>query len=166
MEVKSILQIRKQLEYILGLFTNHPALYRMFLPWLNLSLPVVYMHESYKIGQNLWYELFDKRGTYTVRGTIADAVYLGMIDSERHLADHIKAAKFDGFYNYFPNNRRSWASSWANWDVLTTFAQTHDLIFIPSISPGYLDLRVIILKVKSSSLINKFIYFHPLRNKK
>ncbi|MCP9257911.1 Glycoprotein endo-alpha-1,2-mannosidase [Dirofilaria immitis] len=52
------------------------------------------------------------------------------------------AAGFDGIYTYFAAVGFSYGSTPSNWPSLSAFCRKNDLIFIPSVGPGYDDRRV------------------------
>ena len=68
-------------------------------------------------------------------------------------------AGFDGFYTYFGANGFSYGSTWKNWRSLSIFARRNSLIFIPSVAPGYDDMRVradpIVLLIKNYLLLKR-----------
>lgn len=47
-----------------------------------------------------------------------------------------------GFYTYFSSNGCSYGSSWKNWKALEEFAEKNQLLFFPTVSPGYIDTKV------------------------
>lgn len=49
---------------------------------------------------------------------------------------------FTGFYTYFASNGFSYGSSWKNWQSLAKFAKDQNLLFSPSVGPGYIDTTV------------------------
>lgn len=49
---------------------------------------------------------------------------------------------FTGFYTYFACNGYSYGSTWKNWRKLKVFSKQHNLLFIPSVGPGYMDIAV------------------------
>ena len=54
----------------------------------------------------------------------------------------IRMAGFDGFYTYFASSGFTYGSKQANWMSLKLYARDENLIFIPSIGPGYIDTNV------------------------
>uniref|UniRef100_A0A3Q3X1G9 Mannosidase endo-alpha like n=1 Tax=Mola mola TaxID=94237 RepID=A0A3Q3X1G9_MOLML len=49
---------------------------------------------------------------------------------------------FDGIYTYFASNGFSFGSSHQNWKAIKTFCDANNLLFIPSVGPGYVDTAV------------------------
>ena len=88
-----------------------------------------------------WSRLFSRKGDLSVRDTVLDGVFLGLLVEYKHRAD-IKTAGFDGFYTYFASDGFTYGSSWKNWRSLTSFARKSSLLFVPSVGPGYVDTRV------------------------
>merc|ERR1711862_60511 len=49
---------------------------------------------------------------------------------------------FDGFYTYFGAVGFTFGSTLKNWEYLSNFAKVNNKLFIPSVSPGYIDTRI------------------------
>lgn len=120
-------------------YGNHPALYKIKKNTRNL--PVYYIYDSYLTPATAWRELLGAKGNLSIRGTSDDAIFLGLLVEMQHRND-IKKAHFDGFYTYFASNGFTYGSSWKNWRNLAKWARQNNLIFVPSIGPGYIDTRV------------------------
>ena len=88
-----------------------------------------------------WSRLFSRKGDLSVRDTVLDGVFLGLLVEYKHRFD-IKKAGFDGFYTYFASDGFTYGSSWKNWRSLESFARKSSLLFVPSVGPGYVDTRV------------------------
>jgi glycoprotein endo-alpha-1,2-mannosidase len=56
--------------------------------------------------------------------------------------ENVRNGGLDGFYTYFASDKFTAASSWSNWPKFAEFAEKHDLLFIPSVGPGYHDERI------------------------
>lgn len=52
----------------------------------------------------------------------------------------IRSANFDGFYNRITSNGATYISSWKNWAALKKSADKLNLLFIPTVGPGYNEL--------------------------
>lgn len=76
-----------------------------------------------------------------MRDTDLDGLFIGLLVDKQHEVD-IVSGGFDGFYTYFASNRFTFGSSWGNWPHLASFARARDLLFIPSVGPGYIDTEV------------------------
>jgi glycoprotein endo-alpha-1,2-mannosidase len=51
----------------------------------------------------------------------------------------VRQSNFDGFYTYNTSNGANFFSTWKNWEKLKKFSETHNLLFIPTVGPGYHD---------------------------
>ncbi|KAB0802442.1 hypothetical protein PPYR_04628 [Photinus pyralis] len=123
----------------LSQYGNNVALYRMKKG--NRHLPVFYIYDSYLTPAISWMEILTPEGAFSVRGGRMDAIFLGLLVDIQHRY-HIKKSHFDGFYTYFAANSFSYGSTWKNWKTLAKFAKQNELIFIPSVGPGYEDTQV------------------------
>ncbi|XP_046415760.1 glycoprotein endo-alpha-1,2-mannosidase [Neodiprion fabricii] len=131
----------EHLKYLFSEYGKHPALHRIKRETDGAVLPVMYIYDSYVFPSNSWWELLSDRGNLTLRGSEIDAVYMGLLVDTQH-KNHIKKSHFDGFYTYFATNGFSFGSSWKNWKDLNKFAEQNELLFIPSVGPGYIDTQV------------------------
>lgn len=52
----------------------------------------------------------------------------------------VKKSQFDGFYTFNISNGANYASTWKNWMSMRKFADLYNLLFIPSVGPGYFDM--------------------------
>jgi len=77
----------------------------------------------------------------SIRGTKLDCIVIGLLVEAGHKQSILQGG-FDGFYTYFASNGFSFGSSTTNWKLLVEFAKAHGLMFIPSVGPGYDDVRV------------------------
>ncbi len=135
---KSVQTIREAIVYLTETYGDHPAFYRD--PSRNMR-SMFYVYDSYLTPVADWAELLSKDGSLTIRGTEYDADVIGLMinasDKEFILDGH-----FDGFYSYFAVDGFSYSSTTLNWPALTKWAKSSDLLFIPSVGPGYSDLRI------------------------
>ncbi|KAK6636794.1 hypothetical protein RUM43_010457 [Polyplax serrata] len=133
------LNFLQHLKYFTKTYGSHPALYRM--KRRNRNLIVYYVYDSYRTPAFAWKELLATNGNISVRGTEEDGIFLGLLVDASHKVE-IKRARFDGFYTYFATNGFSYGSTWKNWKTLAAMARQQDLIFVPSVGPGYVDTRI------------------------
>ncbi|XP_005097167.1 glycoprotein endo-alpha-1,2-mannosidase [Aplysia californica] len=131
--------LKEVLTYIIVKYGNHPAFYRT--QHKGKQLPLIYLYDSYQIDSKLWADALKADGRFTIRGTEYDAVVIGLLVEHNHMK-HLVQSGFDGFYTYFASNGFSYGCTWHNWPLLAKEAKDHNLIFIPSIGPGYIDTRV------------------------
>ena len=134
------LSMRTQLQYLIDTYGHHPAFYRTSHGDKH-SVPLIYIYDSYLVGASQWAEILDKHGEHTVRGTDIDAIFIGLLVEGKHQNEILKAG-FDGFYTYFATNGFTFGSSWKNWPIISQWAKSNNLMFIPSVGPGYIDTEV------------------------
>lgn len=103
--------------------------------------PWIYVYDSYLVPAKDWATVLRPDGTRTIRGTACDAVVIGLYVSRRD-EDAIVSAGFDGFYTYFAADRFTHGSTMANWPSLQAWARARNLLFVPSVGPGYDDVRI------------------------
>lgn len=121
-------------------YGNHGAFYR-FKTSTGQVLPLFYVYDSYLTPPESWAELLTASGAHSIRGTRYDGVFVALIVEERHKHD-IRASGFDGVYTYFASNGFSFGSSHQNWKAIKSFCDSNNLLFIPSVGPGYVDTAV------------------------
>eukprot|EP00747_Dinoflagellata_sp_TGD_P213260 gnl/TRDRNA2_/TRDRNA2_86243_c1_seq2.p1 gnl/TRDRNA2_/TRDRNA2_86243_c1~~gnl/TRDRNA2_/TRDRNA2_86243_c1_seq2.p1 ORF type:complete len:192 (+),score=28.34 gnl/TRDRNA2_/TRDRNA2_86243_c1_seq2:52-627(+) len=77
----------------------------------------------------------------TIRGTDIDAVVL-CLWVERGQSTYLKQGGFDGAYTYFAASGMTFGSSPMHWFEMKELAQKLGLLFVPSVGPGYTDVKV------------------------
>ncbi|XP_065837717.1 glycoprotein endo-alpha-1,2-mannosidase-like [Oscarella lobularis] len=132
--------MRNDIVYFMDKYGNHPAMYR-FKKTNDVSLPMVYVYDSYLTDTQDWIDLLQPNGKSTVRGTKYDCVFISLLVTDRHKG-LIERANFDGFYTYFAANGFTYGSTHRNWPQLKEIADKTGKLFIPSIGPGYVDTQV------------------------
>ncbi|XP_036948914.1 glycoprotein endo-alpha-1,2-mannosidase-like protein [Acanthopagrus latus] len=128
------------IKYIIDKYGKHGAFYR-FRSSTGRVLPLFYVYDSYLTPPESWAELLTTKGSHSIRGTPYDGVFVALIVEERHKHD-IQASGFDGIYTYFASNGFSFGSSHQNWKAIKSFCDANNLLFIPSVGPGYVDTAV------------------------
>ncbi|XP_014915734.1 glycoprotein endo-alpha-1,2-mannosidase-like protein [Poecilia latipinna] len=128
------------IKYIIDKYGNHGAFYR-FRTSTGQVLPLFYVYDSYLTPPESWTELLTAKGSQSIRGTPYDGVFVALVVEERHKHD-ILASGFDGMYTYFASNGFSFGSSHQNWKAIKEFCDANNLLFIPSVGPGYVDTAV------------------------
>lgn len=123
------------------MYRNHSALYTMKKSLRAPSIPVIYIYDSYLTPAVAWKEVLTIKGNLSIRNTDLDAIFVGLLVEMQHRY-HVKKSGFDGFYTYFATNSFTYGSTWKNWKSLTKFATQNNLMFIPSVGPGYVDTQV------------------------
>jgi len=144
--------LRQNLSYIHESYAQHPAFYKVN------GKPFYYIYDSYLTSAKEWSRLLTPGGDISVRGTVLDAVFIGLVVDYKH-RNQLKSAGFDGFYTYFGANGFSYGSTWKNWRSLAMFARKHSLIFIPSVAPGYDDMKVRPWNGQNTRLRRKGAYY-------
>lgn len=129
---------RDALEYLLGRFGEHPALYR---DAARGNRPWAYVYDSYLTPAEEWATILAADGTQTIRGTRLDTVMIGLWVL-RWDGFFFRRSSFDGFYTYFAVDGFRYGSTPKNWPELAKWAQAQDKIFVPSVGPGYDDTRI------------------------
>jgi len=132
---RSVEELREQLEYIQSQYGKHPAIFKFN------NKPLYYLYDSYKITSEEWSKLLKPEGIHSVRNSNIDATIIGLWVHENEGEFFINSG-FDGFYTYFASDGFAYGSTTSNWLYLSEFAAGNNLIFIPSVGPGYNDTRI------------------------
>ncbi|XP_029449912.1 glycoprotein endo-alpha-1,2-mannosidase-like [Rhinatrema bivittatum] len=127
-------------KYIIDKYGSHPAFYR-YKTSTGRTLPMFYIYDSYLIAPEIWANLLTVSGAQSVRGTPYDGIFIGLLVQEKHMQE-IRRSGFDGMYTYFATNGFSYGSSHHHWIGLKYFCSSNNLLFIPSVGPGYSDTRI------------------------
>uniref|UniRef100_A0A0K0FZY8 Glycoprotein endo-alpha-1,2-mannosidase n=1 Tax=Strongyloides venezuelensis TaxID=75913 RepID=A0A0K0FZY8_STRVS len=106
-----------------------------------LEKPVFYIYDSYLINSSDWYKMTSLNGSLTIRHTMYDSILIGLLVKENDQLEILKSG-FDGIYTYFASDGFSYGSTMSNWMSLSEFCEKNDLLFVPSVGPGYNDERV------------------------
>lgn len=134
----------EDLKYIVAHYGSHPALFRTGDP----PRPVVYVYDPYHVSYRRWGSIFrpslpsdsDGDGPQSIRGTAHDAFVIGLYLKSEDMDGLLRVGHFDALYSYFASRRFSEGSDWDNWRRLVQ--EAHPRFFVPSVSPGYDDLKV------------------------
>ncbi len=133
--------VKRDLQYIVEKYGSHPALYRMDKHGSTKKLPLIYVYDSYHNPPHEWAAILQQGTSESIRDTTADCVVLGLLVEISH-QNSIADGGFDGFYTYFASSGFSYGSNPRNWLKLASFAKRNNLMFMPSVGPGYDDVRV------------------------
>ncbi|XP_076834912.1 glycoprotein endo-alpha-1,2-mannosidase [Brachyhypopomus gauderio] len=134
---KSMLE---NIKYIVDKYGGHPAFFKHRSNTGKL-LPLFYIYDSYLLSPDVWAQLLKSAGKRSIRDTPYDGVFVALLVEEKH-KEEILAAGFDGIYTYFATNGFSYGSTHRNWKSIKAFCDSNDLIFIPSVGPGYVDTSI------------------------
>ncbi|MGH0150231.1 UNVERIFIED_CONTAM: hypothetical protein FKN15_047422 [Acipenser sinensis] len=89
----------------------------------------------------MWTRLLMESGHHSIRNTAYDGIFIGLLVEEKQ-KNEILTAGFDGLYTYFATNGFSFGSSHRNWKSIKGFCDSNNLMFIPSVGPGYIDTSI------------------------
>ncbi len=129
---------RDAIVYIIDKYGSHSAFYHY---GKDKPCPMFYIYDSYLTPAKQWKTILSPDGSQTIRNTKYDSVVIGLWVKENEQAFMTKG-HFDGYYTYFATNGFTYGSTIRNWPKLAEWAQQNDKLFIPSIGPGYIDLRI------------------------
>ncbi|TRY87883.1 hypothetical protein DNTS_021346 [Danionella cerebrum] len=132
--------MHQNIQYIVERYGNHPAFYR-YKTTTGKFLPLYYIYDSYLQSPDVWAQLLKVDGKSSIRNTQYDGIFIALLVEEKHKTD-IHAAGFDGLYTYFATNGFTYGSSQHNWRSIKSFCDSNDLVFIPSVGPGYIDTSI------------------------
>ncbi|XP_063297389.1 glycoprotein endo-alpha-1,2-mannosidase [Pelobates fuscus] len=132
--------LRSNVVYIIDKYGSHPAFYHSKTS-TGRTLPMFYIYDSYITSPDTWANLLTLSGSQSIRNTPYDGIFIALLVEEKHKYD-IHRSGFDGLYTYFATNGFSFGSSHHHWSSLKTFCDTNNLIFIPSVGPGYIDTSI------------------------
>lgn len=121
-------------------YGQHPAFFK-YRTNTGKLLPLFYVYDSYLLNSEQWAKLLKHTDSNSIRDTPYDAIFIALLVEEKHKRD-ILTAGFDGLYTYFATNGFSYGSTQRNWESLKAFCEDNNLIFIPSVGPGYIDTSV------------------------
>ncbi|KAM4699590.1 glycoprotein endo-alpha-1,2-mannosidase-like protein isoform 1-T2 [Discoglossus pictus] len=132
--------VHDNIKFIIDNFGSHAAFYR-YKTSTGKTLPLFYIYDSYLTPPESWANLLTLTGSHSVRNTPYDAVFIGLLVEEGHKHD-ILTSGYDGIYTYFASNGFSFGSSHQNWKTIKSFCDANNLMFIPSVGPGYIDTSI------------------------
>ena len=104
--------------------------------YLKKGKPVFFVYDSYHIAPDDWRRAFNH-----LRGSGNDGFFIALW-LNRDGGDQAVAGSFDGVYTYFATDGFSYGSSTQNWRGMALFSRENDLLFIPSVGPGYNDTKI------------------------
>ncbi|KAI6203503.1 Glycoprotein endo-alpha-1,2-mannosidase [Aphelenchoides besseyi] len=142
-EERTAASVRDDIEYVIKNYGTHPAFYRTISAKKKTEspLPLFYIYDSYKIPNDEWTTISTVNGSASIRNTEIDSLLVGLI-LKLNEVDSFRDSGFDGVYTYFAADGFTEASSMNNWSKLSKMCAERDLLFVPSIGPGYDDSPV------------------------
>ncbi|CEF65474.1 Glycoside hydrolase, superfamily domain-containing protein [Strongyloides ratti] len=154
---RTIENVYKDIVYIIDKYGNHSGLYKMKPKKIEvnkgssfekdakdiakLEKPVFYIYDSYLIDSSEWSKLTLLNGSLTIRHSRYDSILIGLLVNESDQLEILKAG-FDGIYTYFASDGFTYGSTMNNWKNISEYCEKNDLLFVPSVGPGYNDERV------------------------
>lgn len=104
-------------------------------------LPLFYVYDSYLTTPQQWARLLKHTASDSIRDSPYDAIFIALLVENRDYRD-ILIGGFDGVYTYFATNGFSYGSTQSNWRAIKDFCDENEMLFIPSVGPGYADTFV------------------------
>jgi len=129
---------RDAIVYIINKYGSHPAFYRY---GKDKPRPMFYVYDSYLTPAKQWNTILSPDGPQTIRNTKYDSIVIGLWVKENEQA-FMNEGCFDGSYTYFATDGFTYGSTIGNWHGLAEWARQNGKLFIPSVGPGYIDLRI------------------------
>ncbi|MHC4532386.1 MAG: molybdopterin-binding protein [Planctomycetota bacterium] len=129
---------RDAIVYIVDKYGSHSAFYRH---GKDNPRPMFYVYDSYLTPAKQWKAILSPDGAQTIRNTRYDSVVIGLWVKEHEQA-FMTEGNFDGYYTYFATDGFTYGSTIENWPELAEWARQNNKLFIPSVGPGYVDLRI------------------------
>ncbi|XP_072741590.1 LOW QUALITY PROTEIN: glycoprotein endo-alpha-1,2-mannosidase-like protein [Ciconia boyciana] len=133
--------VHENIKYITDRYRSHPAFYK-YKTSTGKSLPLFYIYDSYLTPAESWASLLRPSGSHSLRNTAYNAVLIALLVEEEGHKHDILSTGYDGTYTYFASNGFSFGSSHQNWKAIKTFWDSNNLMFIPSVGPGYIDTSI------------------------
>jgi glycoprotein endo-alpha-1,2-mannosidase len=132
--------LREDLAYLVELHGASPGFYRHAAAGSS-PRPLVYVYDSYLTPAAEWRTVLAPGTTSSIRGTARDALVIALFVKEGD-ESFVEEGDFDGCYTYFATDGFTFGSTPRNWPRLAAWARRTGKIFIPSVGPGYDDLRI------------------------
>jgi glycoprotein endo-alpha-1,2-mannosidase len=101
----------------------------------------MFVYDSYHLPASEWATLLQPGGSRTVRGTHLDAAFVGLWLDAHHGTD-LSEGGFDGAYTYFATDGASYGATTAHWAGMKAACDSHGMLFVPSVAPGYDDSKI------------------------
>uniref|UniRef100_A0AC35TGN6 Glycoprotein endo-alpha-1,2-mannosidase n=1 Tax=Rhabditophanes sp. KR3021 TaxID=114890 RepID=A0AC35TGN6_9BILA len=146
---RSAITIGDDIKFIQNTFKNHDAFYTMKSKKIEVNKdkkvnddiagiekPIFYIFNSSNVGSKDWKELTSLNGSVSIRHTKYDSILIGLLadDKDRQM---IVDGGLDGFYTYYGGDEFTFGSTVSMWPILSKFADENNLLFIPSVAPGF-----------------------------
>jgi glycoprotein endo-alpha-1,2-mannosidase len=152
---KTVAEFRGHLEYISANYAQHPALYKVN------GKPMYYLYNSFNLKYHEWQSMLHPDSLSTIRKTPLDGIFIGLWTTGFD-GEFIVKSCFDGFYTYFASDGFAYGSTTSNWPDMSAFAHENNLIYIPSVGPGYIDTRIRPWNEKNTKSRDKGRYYEKM----
>jgi hypothetical protein len=123
------------IKYIIDKYSSHESFYKYN------NKPLFYIYDSYLISENEWKEIFKENGKYSIRNTKYDSFIISLY-LKKNQNEFIINSGFNGIYTYFASTGFTEGSTLENWQEIKNWCDKNNLLFIPSVGPGYIDTRI------------------------
>ncbi|EFC49314.1 hypothetical protein NAEGRDRAFT_62591 [Naegleria gruberi] len=127
--------VKRDIKYVIDKYGNSKAFFR------HNGKPLFYMYDSYILSAEEWKTILSPNGKDTIRNTKYDSIIIGLYLNSG-MRDNIKNSFMDGFYTYFAADQFTEGSTCSKWQEISEWAHNNNLLFIPSIAPGYIDEKI------------------------
>lgn len=84
--------------------------------------------------------------------------FAGLAVEAGHL-EQIYNSGFDGMYTYFASDTFVYGSKPMNWNHISSYCKQREMMFIPSVGPGYIDTEVSFIYKYPTTLNYMFMVF-------
>ncbi|KAM6043591.1 glycoprotein endo-alpha-1,2-mannosidase-like protein [Theristicus caerulescens] len=132
--------VHENIRYITDRYRSHAASCK-YKTSTGKSPPLFYIYNSYLTLAESWANLLTPSGSHSAHDTAYDTVFIALLGEEGHKHDTVSAG-YNGTYTYFASNGFSFGSSHRSWKAIKAFCNSNNLMFIPSVGPGYIDTSV------------------------
>ena len=105
--------------------------------WLKINNKrTFYLYDSYHIPAQDW-----KQQIASLRNTPNDGFFIGLWLNQNG-GTLAKNSMFDGTYSYFASDGFVYGSTTQNWKAMAKWSKANNMVFIPSVGPGYRDTGI------------------------
>lgn len=144
---------KRDIKYLIDTYGHHQSFLRMRLSDYGIApgdnraavdkmLPIFYCYDSYLTPAAEWRKILARGTPESIRDTPYDAIMTGLYLDNAKSTSFFSTAGFDALYTYFAATGFSGGSTLSNWPKIAEFTRKNNMIFIPSVGPGYFDENV------------------------
>ncbi|CAO1425149.1 unnamed protein product [Diamesa serratosioi] len=135
-EDRTLESIRNNIKFFVDNYNSNSNLLKVHSTKKNKTRPLFYIKFAEQIKE--WSKLLGKNGLITIRDTIYDSMIVAHLETKESKSI-IRRSHFDGFYSFNVSNGATYFSTWKNWEKLKKFAEMYNLLFVPTVGPGFYD---------------------------